>query len=98
MRGARHEDRHFGPHDDGLDSVDDVSRETCVKDITGLAAGEITVAGKVGFETDVRGVAINVSFDSFIDGLSGVDSCPGVSVWLQFRGPRRGATPFHGCA
>ena len=58
-------------------AVDDVSRETCVKDITVLTADEIAVAGKVDFETDVRGVAINVWFDSFIDNLSGVDSCQG---------------------
>ena len=42
----------FDPLDDGLNKV---ALRTCVKDNIGLAAGEITVAGKIDFESDVRG-------------------------------------------
>merc|ERR1712064_250558 len=37
-------------------------------------AGEITVAGKIDYDTVVRGVVKNIGFDSFIDDLSSVDS------------------------
>ena len=36
--------------------------------------GEITVAGKIDYDTVVRGVVKNIGFDSFIDDLSSVDS------------------------
>jgi len=39
-----------------------------------MVAGEITVAGKIDYETVVRGVVKNIGFDSFIDDLSSVDS------------------------
>jgi len=51
-----------------------VACETCVKDNMVMVAGEITVAGKIDYETVVRGVVKNIGFDSFIDDLSSVDS------------------------
>jgi len=45
-----------------------------VKDNMVMVAGEITVAGKIDYETVVRGVVKNIGFDSFIDDLSSVDS------------------------
>jgi len=39
-----------------------------------MVAGEITVAGKIDYETVVRGVVKNIGFDSFTDDLSSVDS------------------------
>jgi len=51
-----------------------VACETCVKDNMVMVAGEITVAGKIDYETVVRGVVKNIGFDSFTDDLSSVDS------------------------
>jgi len=51
-----------------------VACETCVKDNMVMVAGEITVAGKIDYDTVVRGVVKNIGFDSFIDDLSSVDS------------------------
>merc|ERR1712136_250203 len=51
-----------------------VACETCVKDNMVMVAGEITVAGKIDYETVVRGMGKNIGFDSFIDDLSSVDS------------------------
>ena len=51
-----------------------VACETCVKDNMVMVAGEITVAGKIDYETVVRGVVKNIGFDSFVDDLSSVDS------------------------
>merc|ERR1711991_833706 len=51
-----------------------VACETCGKDNMVMVAGEITVAGKIDYETVVRGVVKNIGFDSFIDDLSSVDS------------------------
>ena len=38
-----------------------------------MVAGEITVAGKIDYETVVRGVVKNIGFDPFTDVLSSVD-------------------------
>ena len=51
-----------------------VACDTCAKDNTVIAAGEITVAGKFHRETVVRRVVPNIGIDSFIDDLSCVDS------------------------
>ena len=51
-----------------------VASETCVKDNMFMVSGEITVAGKLRHETDVRGIARNIGIDSFIDDLSKVDN------------------------
>jgi len=51
-----------------------VACETCVKDNMVMVAGEITVAGKIDYDTVVRGVVKNIGFDSFVDDLSSVDS------------------------
>ena len=51
-----------------------VACETCVKDNMVMVAGEITVDGKIDYETVVRGVVKNIGFDSFVDDLSSVDS------------------------
>merc|ERR1719392_124691 len=39
-----------------------------------MVAGEITVAGKIDYETVVRGVVAKIGFDSYVDDLSSVDS------------------------
>ena len=51
-----------------------VANETCVKDNMFMITGEITVAGKLHHETDVRGIVRNFGIDSFIDDLNRVDS------------------------
>ena len=44
-----------------------VANETCVKDNMFMITGEITVAGKIHHETDVRGIVRNIGIDSFIE-------------------------------
>merc|ERR1712039_518268 len=51
-----------------------VACETATKDNMVMVAGEITTQAKLDYDKGVRGVVAQIGFDSFVDGLSSVDS------------------------
>ena len=56
-----------------------------------MAAREITVVGKIDYETVVRGAVKNIGFDPFFDVLSSVDSKGIALPRLQDTGPHQQA-------
>ena len=62
-----------------------------MKDNMALAAREITVVGKIDYETAVRGAVKNIGFDPFFDVLSSVDSKGIALPRLRGTGPHQQA-------